>query len=41
MQKNKMKENFEIDYFLKSWKYEKNVYINISFYCSVMLYIYL
>lgn len=28
MQKNKMKENSETDYFLKSRKHEKNVYIN-------------
>lgn len=40
MQKNKMKENSETDYFLKSRKHEKNVYINTSSHRSAMLYTY-
>lgn len=40
MQKNKMKENSETDYFLKSRKHEKNVYINTSSHRSAMLYNY-
>lgn len=40
MQKNKMKENSETDYFFKKPETRKNVYINTSSHRSAMLYTY-